>query len=315
MVTPREPVGGQATRTALITTQQGRRVQRWSQLVVAAASSTGKRHVVNEDNHSDLGKDSSVFIVADGVGGGAMAAWASREVVKRVHRALAGCTIDAPAVRAALVEADRHVGRGIARRTPRSGAATVALCASTGAFLSRWFIGWVGDCRIYRLCSVAGRDAQLLTRDDTYRNLSETPPPGGSLDDPARMVGNGAVGEPNVERVSLRHGESLLLCSDGVYKHVTTDQMASMLAAAVPLAQCCSHLIDAARENGSVDDATVLVVRRDPRGQHVLWRYACAGAIALLLSALVLALATPSDASPDASMTSLKSPTHTESQP
>jgi protein phosphatase len=315
LVTPREPAARQTTPAALITTQQARRTQRWSQLVLASASSAGKRHVVNEDSHSELGKDSSVFVVADGVGGGAMAAFASREVVKRLHAALGGRSISAATVRTALVEADRYVGRGIARRTGRSGATTVALCASTGAFLSRWFIGWVGDCRIYRLCSAAGPGAQLLTRDDTYRNLRERPPHGGSLDDPARMVGNGAVGEPNVERIELRCGESLMLCSDGVYKHVTTDEMVRALDAPMPLAQCCRQLVDAARANGSVDDATVLVVRRDRHPSRLLWRHAGAGAIALLLSAVVFALVAHTDASSVPPVTTLQSPIYVESQP
>jgi len=315
LVTPREPAVRQPTQPASITTQQARRMQRWSQLVLASASSTGRRHVVNEDSHTDLGKDSSVFVVADGVGGGAMAAFASREVVKRLHAALGGRSISAATVRSALVEADRHVGRGIARRTGRSGATTVALCASTGALRSRWFIGWVGDCRVYRLFSAAGPGAQLLTRDDTYRNLGERPPTGGSLDDPARMVGNGAVGEPNVEPIELRCGESLVLCSDGVYKHVSTDEMVRALDAAMPLAQCCRQLVDAARANGSVDDATVLVVRRDRHPTRLLWRRAGAGAVALLLSAVVFALVTHSEASSVRPVTSLQSPMHLESQP
>ena len=72
--------------------------------------------------------------------------------------------------------------------------------------------------------------AQLLTRDDTYRRLSEEPPPGGSLDDPARMIGNGAVSAPNIERVDLAFDEMLVLCSDGVHKYVD----------AVKSAGCCA---------------------------------------------------------------------------
>ena len=62
-----------------------------------------------------------------------------------------------------------------------------------GRLLSRWLIAWVGDCRIYRVRAAHDEPAELLTRDDTYGHLGEEPPPGGSPDDPARMVGNGAV--------------------------------------------------------------------------------------------------------------------------
>jgi hypothetical protein len=84
-----------------------------------------------------------------------------------------------------------------------------------GHLLSRWLIAWVGDCRIYRLRATHDEPAELLTRDDTYRHLGEAPPPGGSPDDPARMVGNGAIADPNVASVQLGDGEMLVLCSDG----------------------------------------------------------------------------------------------------
>ena len=77
-------------------------------------------------------------------------------------------------------------------------------CApATGHLLSRWLIAWVGDCRIYRVRTAHDEPAELLTRDDTYGHLGEDPPPGGSPDDPARMVGNGAVAAPNVASVEL----------------------------------------------------------------------------------------------------------------
>lgn len=289
-VTPREPVSRRsAARERLATTQQARRRTRWSHLVVAVASCAGARHLVNEDSHSGLSGTAPVFVVADGVGGGAMAAWASRHLVRRLHASLDGRPIDGDALRNALLDADRDVGRLIARRTTQSGAATVALCAGTGVLLTRWFVGWVGDCRVYRLGAAPGRTPQLITRDDTYRNLGERPPPGGSPDDPARMVGNGAVSAPNVERIDLRWGETLLLCSDGVHKHVSVDEMTSVLHGRAPLAQRCLRLLELARSHGSVDDATVLVVRRDARPRAALWRYGCAGALVLLLSGALVA--------------------------
>src|SRR5262249_12060772 len=157
-----------------------------------------------------------LFVVADGVGGGAMAALASRQLVLRLHCALEPSPIDAPALRAALLDADRDVARSIARYDTKSGAATVAVCAGLGPGLSKWLIAWVGDCRVYKLAATSDDPPELLTRDDSYRNLGEEPPPGSSPDDPARMVGNGAVTTPNVVTVDLGPGETLALCSDGI---------------------------------------------------------------------------------------------------
>ena len=64
---------------------------------------------------------------------------------------------------------------------------------------------------------------ELLTRDDTFGHLDELPPRGGSPDDPARMVGNGATSGANVALHGLACGDLLALCSDGVHKYVDAD--------------------------------------------------------------------------------------------
>jgi len=234
----------------------------WTRLSAAVATSRGGRHAVNEDSHSALEAGSPLFVVADGVGGGARASLASRELVERLHAALDGTRPNTDAVRSALLDADRAIGRSIAAHGSATGAATVALCAALGASLSRWLVAWVGDCRVYRLPRADDAAAQLLTRDDTYRHLREAPPAGGSPDDPARMVGNGAVDAPNVRGVDLFAGEMLVLCSDGVHRHASPEEIARVLREKVPLARRCVRLIELARVHGSRDDATVLVVHR-----------------------------------------------------
>src|SRR4051812_47581358 len=63
---------------------------RWTRLEAAVATSPGGRHVVNEDCHSALDCAIPLFVVADGVGGGALASRASRELVSRLHAELEG---------------------------------------------------------------------------------------------------------------------------------------------------------------------------------------------------------------------------------
>jgi serine/threonine protein phosphatase PrpC len=264
----------------------------WARLEAAVASAPGKRRRTNEDWHSPLDGRAPLFVVADGVGGGAMAARASRELVAHMHAALEDRRIDADAIRGALLAADREVGRSIAHHTQASGAATVALCVGQGRALARWLIGWVGDCRVYRIGVASDAPAELLTVDDTYRALREVPPPGGSTDDPARMVGNGAVLDPNVKAIVLGRGEMLALCSDGVHKHVGADDLARVLRGSAPLARRCWRVVALARARGSTDDATVLVVQRERRpplfASLALGLLAFAGAIAALAAALMV---------------------------
>jgi PPM family protein phosphatase len=260
----------------------------WMRLDTAVASSRGRLHAINEDWYSALDGARPLFVVADGVGSGAMASHASRELVSRLHQTLELGRIDADAIRCAILTADREIGRSIASRTDASGAATVALCAASGVSRSRWLIAWVGDCRAYRVSALRGAAAQLLTQDDTYRHLNQQPPSGGSLDDPARMVGNGAVDAPNVRDVDLGRDEMLLLCSDGIHKHATPGDIARLLRGEMPLATRCVHLIELARASGSNDDATVLVVQRAERTRARLARLiSFSGLIALVAGALL----------------------------
>ena len=106
-------------------------------LDAAVASSRGAFHAVNEDGYSTLDGCAPLFVVADGVSSGAMASRASSELVSRLHETLEHVALDADAVRSAVLDADRAVRRRIASRTDAKGAATVALCAGTGASLSR----------------------------------------------------------------------------------------------------------------------------------------------------------------------------------
>jgi protein phosphatase len=291
LVTPLEPPpvrGKRAPDERTTTARHAVRLTPWVRLELAAASARGRRRKVNEDAHSALSGSAPLFVVADGVGGGAMAARASRELVHRLHDTLDGRRIDAGRIRDAVLRADREVGRSIARHTEGAGAATVALCAGTGMLLSRWLIAWVGDCRVYRVSVKGEEPAQLLTVDDTYGHLGEMPPPGGSRDDPARMVGNGAVSSPNVDQVPLHGGEMLVLCSDGIHKHVEPRELSHVLRESAPLARRCSRLLALARARGSRDDATVLVVQREPRHARVALLVAAGVLVAALITALVV---------------------------
>lgn len=273
MATPLEPrAAPDAAEAAGAPAQATVRATRFKRIEAAVASARGSRRTLNEDAHSLPADPGCLFVVADGVGGGALAGLASRLLVAHLHATLAGARVDAPAVGDALIGADRAIARHLARMTEHPGAATAALCAPVNPWASRWLVAWVGDCRVYRV-GPARRDGAparvaLLTRDDSFRHLDEAPPPGSSADDPARMVGNGAIAQPNVALHALGRGEVLALCSDGVHKHLADDDWRAAIAppgpaaAPVPLAEACDALVALARARGSTDDATVMLLRR-----------------------------------------------------
>jgi PPM family protein phosphatase len=269
LITPLEPGSPQAARagvpsddTAAASGLQSMHSTPFGRIDAAVMSSCGSQHGANEDAHSAVDGTGQLFVVADGVGGGAMAQWASQQLVWLLHQALDARPLDAACVCQAMLDADRSIARHIAQLTDAPGAATVALCASVDALASKWLVAWVGDCRVYRLAPGAAGGIELLTRDDTFSHLGELPPSGGSLDDPARMVGNGATSGASVAWHDLPCGAVMVLCSDGVHKHLSPDDWSRLLNQPAALARRCADLIALARANGSTDDATLLLLQR-----------------------------------------------------
>ena len=77
----------------------------------------------------------------------------------------------------------------------------------------------------------------------------------------------------------------LVLCSDGVHKHVEPQDLSRVLRGSAPLARRCGRLLALARARGSSDDATVLVVHREPRRARLA--LACvAGAVLVAVVAI-----------------------------
>ncbi len=260
LITPLDPGSSQALRSAAPAPPDVREAIHtllFGRIACAVASSCGSVHPVNEDAHSDLARAGPLFVVADGVGGGAMASLASRRLVTHLHANLGGHRVGEDDVCSAMQAADRAIAERIAEVT-----------TPINAFASRWLIAWVGDCRVYRCSAAEGGAVRALTWDDTFEHLGEQPPPGGSLDDPARMVGNGAVARANVTFAEIGQGDLLLVCSDGIHKFIAPEEWQRLLARPSALLQQCDDLVALARANGSTDDATVLLVRREALAGH-----------------------------------------------
>ncbi|MDP9932876.1 PP2C family protein-serine/threonine phosphatase [Variovorax paradoxus] len=227
-----------------------------------------------------------LFAVADGVGGGSAGELASSQM-------LAWCRTIQPAdwhrpeaLAAKLGEADTALASALERLSPGGRSATTFV----GVWLrrsGRGLVAHVGDSRVLQLRPRSGAwEATRLTADQTYANLGEVPPVGSRPDDPARMVGVGAIGEPSVTRLHLRENDWLLLCSDGFHRFMSEPTLAALCKseASVPLHGLAQLLAQAAARAGSRDDISVLLVRRNPSGgaRVSFWLALAASAIAAL---------------------------------
>ena len=264
--------------------------QRWrwhGGLTAAYSSAVGIGHARNEDccSHVPSAERPGFCGVADGVGGGAHGEIASSVLLTHCAQAPKETYSDPAKLIDWLTRADAQVREAIARRTDQAGAATLA--AAWFPSQSTAYLLNVGDCRAYHLKPrKQGYAIRQLTVDQTYASFAQQPPTNGRPDDPARMVGAGAVGVPPVVKAQIRARELLLLCSDGVHKFAPDDQIADIVSAGLSdgssLETICNALVQAAKRNGSHDDASALLVLRRPWFTP-RWFYGCALAAVLLL--------------------------------
>ncbi|MDP9912399.1 serine/threonine protein phosphatase PrpC [Variovorax boronicumulans] len=247
------------------------------------ASLCGAGHERNQD--AVLAAD-PLFAVADGVGGGSAGELASSQMLAW-SRAIQPADWRSPeALAAKLREADAALANALERLSPGGRSATTF----AGAWLRRsghGLVAHVGDSRVMQLHPRPGAwRVTRLTADQTYANLSEVPPEGSRPDDPARMVGVGAIGEPPVKRLRLGENDWLLLSSDGLHRFVSESTLVALCQrdAATPLQEIAQQLAQAAVQAGSRDDISVLLVRRNPLGgaRTPFWLALAASVIAAL---------------------------------
>ena len=145
--------------------------------------------------------------------------------------------------------------------SPRMGTTlTLALVA-----LPWVYVAHVGDTRCYVL-----QDGKLecLTTDHNLaqRFVEESPEP---VEPPEQLqhvlwnaLGGGADQPvPELTKVNLRAGAVLLLCSDGLNKHVTDPEIQRVLAAAGSCASRARQLVELANAAGGSDNITALVAQ------------------------------------------------------
>jgi PPM family protein phosphatase len=215
----------------------------------------------------------SFGMVADGVGGHQGGETASRvaiesiaEYVKETMNAFYVADENDPrAFFAALEDAAATCHRTVIERAAASGQPTAATTLTL--FVAVWptlYIMHVGDSRLYIY-----RDGALeqLTRDQTMAqdlvDMGAMPKEAMSRS-PLAHVLTSAMGasesRPYVTRADLRRGDALLLCTDGLTKHVSDERIAERIRTMTSSEQVVRALVDDALAGGGSDNVTVLVV-------------------------------------------------------
>ena len=218
------------------------------------------------------GPPAYLLVVADGVGGVAGGEQASGTAVATLAEHIGQtigcyCNFDVERENEFLeqlehaVEASHQRIRAELGRDGRSPATTLTMVA---LMWPRAYLVHVGDSRAYYL---RGGRLRQLTRDQTaYEELVDQ---GVMTEEQARRAGLrsvltsalGAQIKPSVGLVDLEPGDALLLCTDGLTKHVPDADIAAMLETDEPAEATCSRLVDTTLARGASDNVTVIVSR------------------------------------------------------
>jgi serine/threonine protein phosphatase PrpC len=235
-------------------------------LDAAGASDPGPVRDHNEDCFlADL--ELGLYIVADGLGGHQCGEVASRLAVDTLRQSFAGRARLAGGRRlsAALQAANDAILAASARETGLLGMGSTAVVAWLPSPRGSAWIGHVGDSRAYLW---RGARLRRLTEDHTLLNQVRQAGqlPADPDDWPPRSVLSQALGispliAPEVSRQTLRAGDMLLLCSDGLTDTLAEDEIAGLVAAAGAAAEACAALVAEANRRASRDNITAVIIR------------------------------------------------------
>lgn len=219
----------------------------------------------------------TIALVADGVGGGDAGREASQLAVERITRYVSSTmrcfhVVEASheqeffeALRAAANEAHNAVRAEAANRGLESMATTLTLVLAVWPWM---YVTQVGDSRCYHYHDGA---LQQLTRDQT---LAQTLVDQGALapdrvaHSPLSHVLASAIGgpeaAPEVTRVGVSRGSVVVLCTDGLTKHLANPEIEERIRATQSSEQLCRSLLDTALDRGGRDNITIVAGRVKP---------------------------------------------------
>lgn len=238
----------------------------------AGATDRGKTRARNEDSFAVaplVGRDGLLLVVCDGLGGAHGGEVASRIAVDVVVDELARRPLPADrTLRLALRRAVERASQALdetAKARPELATFGTTLTAALLSWPELW-IAHVGDSRAY-LCR--GGRLERLTRDHTMaERLREEGLIGRRQKVPTwESVLWNALG-PSGEEAQLeeRHerlepGDRLLLCSDGLTRHLNDEELAKKLGQRTPSQDICDEMVAAANRAGGEDNITAVVAR------------------------------------------------------
>src|SRR6266581_6033611 len=241
-----------------------------NKIEVASISDRGlsEKRPLNEDSFL-ADAERGIFVVADGVGGADAGEVASQTAVDVLNEAfrqkIAGGEDVEDLMELAIQRANSSIHQ-MAVDNPRFSmmATTVVALHLDG---NRATIGHVGDSRLYRLSP----DGQLLRETEDHSIVEEEVragrmTPEQAANHPSKNVISRALGaeetvEVDLKTIQVADGSCFLLCSDGITRHITDNELRGLFFENDDLTSVCAELKRRCYERGAEDNLTAVVVR------------------------------------------------------
>jgi len=225
----------------------------------------------------DSGARALLLMVADGVGGSAAGEEASSATLDEIMTYVTNSMrcfykLDEQVSHDLLQELARSVQQSHTRvlsqaeaDPARDGMATTLTMAHV--LWPRVYVVQIGDSRCYH---VRGSTITQVTKDQTvvqYLVDQGALDPAEAAASPYSNILSQAIGaempelQPEISKVDLQLGDTLVLCTDGLTKHVNDGAIAHSLEGAASAQDACDRLITAALDGGGSDNVTVVVSR------------------------------------------------------
>lgn len=238
---------------------------RAAQWTSCAITHTGHVRKHNEDAILDH-REQGLWLVADGMGGHWGGDQASQAIVDAMvdFNRQQDLSDNVAEIELRLKEANRTCMRTSAARAgkKRVMGSTAVMLFAHDPFC---FFIWVGDSRVYRR---RGDQTQQMTRDHSLvqelvtqgkitPKEAETHPSGNVI---TRAVGAGHQLQIDLEFATTEPGDTFLLCSDGLYRHVSDEEIGELLR--LPnINEASSRLLSLALSRGGSDNISIVVAR------------------------------------------------------
>ncbi len=226
-----------------------------------------EKRPLNEDSY--LADDARrIFVVADGVGGAQAGEVASKTAIEVLdeafrHQEIGGDIEDLLEIAIQRANASIHQ---MAREHPKlSMMATTVVALHLDGFTAT--IGHVGDSRLYRLTP----DGKLLRETEDHSMVEEEVRAGRMTPDQAanhpsrniisRALGAEAAVDVDTKAIEVEDGTAFLLCSDGITRHISDDEIRRLLAGGKDLNATCEEMKRICYERGAEDNLTAVIIR------------------------------------------------------